>query len=136
MTYLFRIHSLANAFWFISFVSLLKLELEMRRLLGKYNPSPSTPQPPGGQHQFYPQYHFFRPQNVLTKFTRLNAPWPVALLASNSDVCSSHQLSAGETIVNMASELILMMIMMIMINIMCVISFAFFSAIYLECDMH
>ena len=66
MTYLFRIHSLASVFWFISLVSLLKVEVEMRRLLGKYNPSPSTPQPPAGQHQFHPQYHLFRPHNVFT----------------------------------------------------------------------
>ena len=57
MTYLFRIHSLASAFWFISLVSLVKFELETSRLLGKYNPSPSTPQPPAGsQRQFCPQY--------------------------------------------------------------------------------
>ena len=30
-----------------------------------------------------------------TKVTWLNTPWPVAL-AANSDVCTSHQLSAGD----------------------------------------
>ena len=32
---------------------------------------------------------------LLTKVTWLNTPWPVAL-AANSDVCTSHQLSAGD----------------------------------------